>query len=154
MKTNEVIDVIREALDDRQIRYEYFSDKSVIRTGFQTDCLLKQANVQIDARDSGVNFFVISPVPVNKEFFKEMREYLSLVNLELPIGSFNINPANGMIFLKYGLITYWLKSLPKEAVIEIIKTSCDAFCKFGDGIATIASGNSDAETEFSKAKAK
>ena len=154
MKTNEVIDVIREALDDRQIRYDYFSDQSVIRTGFQTNCLLKQANVQIDARDSGVNFYTISPVSVNKEYFKEMREYLSLVNLELPIGSFNINPANGMIFFKYTLITYWLNNLPKEAVIEIIKTSCDAFYKFGDGIATIASGHSDAETEFSKAKAK
>ena len=154
MKTNAVIDVFSNIFNDAKIPYDYLAEESVIKTGFQVDCKLKQANVQIEVKDAGVNFYIISPMPANKEFLKEIREYLSLVNLELQIGSFKINPEDGMIFFKYELITYWLESLPKEAAIEIIKTAVLAFQQFGDGIAEIAQGLSDAETELVKAKTK
>ena len=108
METKAVIDAVRNFLDDEHIRYDFIAEKKVIRTGFQLECKLKQANIQIDFQNSGLSIFAISPINADKNCFDEMIKYLSLLNFIVGIGSFNLNPETGMIFFKYGL---FLKSL-------------------------------------------
>lgn len=154
MKTNEAIDVVRNALDDLHIRYDYNAETRVIRTTIPIDCKIKHINFQIDFQDAGINFFAIPSVSVDKKYFEEMRKYLSWASLELAIGSFNMISETSTIFFKYSLITLWSENLPLEMIREIIINACNSLYIFGDGMATIALGLSDAETEFAEAKAK
>ena len=91
---------------------------------------------------------------MDKKYFEEMRKYLSWASLELAIGSFNMISETSTIFFKYSLITLWSENLPLEMIREIIINACNSLYIFGDGMATIALGLSDAETEFAEAKAK
>lgn len=152
MKTNEVIEVVRKAFDDAKINYEYFAEEGVIKTVIQIGGKLGQANVQIDVREAGLNLFVISPVSADKRFLKELLEFLALVNTEGIIGSFNVDLRNGMIYLKYNLITLWLESLPKEAVTDIVQAAGNAFWRFGDGIVEVNSGSNDPVSVFTQIK--
>lgn len=152
MEMDAVIDAVRDFVEDEGYRYEFNSERSYLKMGFKIDCKLKHVDVVIDFHKHGYNVFAISPISAGKECFPEMRKYLSLANYGLMDGNFEMHPESGEVRYRCWVGTEYLESLSKDAIDEDVDIAYAMMKRYGDGIAALALGFSDAETEIDKAE--
>lgn len=153
MEKEAVIDAVRDFIEGEGYGYEYNAEREFLSLGFKIDCKLKHVDIIIDFHPRGVIVYAISPISAGQECFPEMRKYLSLANFGLINGSFEMNPKSGEVRYRCWLSTWTLDSLSKEMIDEIINVAYTTLKRYGDGIAALALGFSDAEAEIAKAEA-
>ena len=152
MEQEEVIDKVRDFLDDGGYRYEYNAEHSFLKVGFTLKCKLKGVNIIFDFKPIGYIVYAISPLNADKDNIVEMLKYLSMANYKLINGNFEIDVSDGEIRYKCWVGTRGLETLPTELVDESIGLPIFMFERYGNGIAALALGFSDAETEIAKAE--
>ena len=152
MEKDAVIDAVRDFAESEGYRYEFNAEREFLRLGFKVDCKLKHVDIIIAFHDIGYNVFAISPISADKDSASEMRKYLSMANYGLMNGNFEMNQNNGEIRYRCWVGTRNLESLPAEAVDEGVSVAYGMLKRYGNGIAAIALGFSNAETEIEKAE--
>lgn len=153
MKKEDVINTIRDILEEDDYRYDFNPEQDSIIFNLAMDNKLKSCRLVIGFAPHGFNIFAVSPISADDNCMDEMRKYLSMVNATLINGGFDLH-TDGDIAYRCWLSTGWLEKLPKEALFESLSIAFNFLRLYGDGIAAIAFGFSNAETEFKKAQEK
>ena len=152
MKKEEVIASVRDSLDASGCQFSHDETNDQFSVILNVECALKEIDLNIGWADWGLAFSGRFPALVNLSRFEETLKYLNMIN-NVSAACFLTLDDRGIVECKHWISTYWLESLPKEALDDSFKTIASAFEIFSDGLLAIVSGASDAETEFKKAEA-
>ena len=153
MDQEQIVDVLRDWLDSDDWHYEYDAERHVIRAGITLDCKLRSARVFIPIRVDGsyiVN--IVSPISGDPKNMGELVKYVAMANFGLPNGNFDIDVEDGEIRYKTYVNCKGLEKLPDEIIKDSIYAGWFTMERYGNGIAALAMGFSDAETEIKKAE--
>ncbi len=154
MQIEKMIDAVRDFLDEREYHYEYFAEKDVLKLNFDVTSKLKHAQVFFDFKEDGYLVYVYSPLDGDEKNPDEMLRFLAMVNCCMINGNFEFDNQDGTIRYKIFVDTAGLEELPKEIIDDSIGVGLSMMGVYGDGIAALALGFSDAETEMKKVEAK
>ena len=153
MDQEQIVDAVREWLDSDDWRYEYDAENHVIRAGITLDCKLRNARVFIPIREDGsyiVN--IVSPISGDPKNMDELVKYVAMANYGLANGNFDVDVEDGEVRYKIYVTCKGLEKLPEEIIKDSIYTGWCMIERYGNGIAALAMGFSDAETEIKKAE--
>ena len=153
MEIDAVIDAVRNYLDDEGYRYEYNAEHKFLRLGFGVHCKLKNVRLFVEFKKIGYVVYAIAPINADKENLFEMLKYLTMANYSLLHGNFEMDVSDGEIRYKCWIETWQLDTLGGQQIDESLSVPLMMFERYGDGIAALALGFSDAETEINKAEA-
>ena len=124
----------------------------IIRTGCVIDGKLKSIREVVDFRDTFFVVYAFSPINADPENLGEMAKYLAMANYGLFVGNFELDVRDGEIRYKCFVDCDGLDAIPKDFIRRAIHIPFQMFERYGDGIAALAMGFSDAETEIKKAE--
>lgn len=150
MNKEKLTDIVRDFLDEREYRYEYDAEHSIFRLDFDVKCRLKDVRVVMIIRDTAYSVLTISPISADKDSPNEMMKYLTLANYGVVNGNFEMDLSDGEIRYKTYVDADGLESVPEEILEWSLGVGIAMMGRFGDGIATLSFGYSDADTEFKK----
>ena len=153
MDQEQTVDVVRDWLDNEGWNYDYDAGNHMIRTGVSLNCKLRMANVFICILEDGsytVN--TVSPINGDPKDIGEMLKYLTMATYGITNGNFELDVRNGEIHYKTYVNCKEIESLPGQIIRDSILVGWYMMECYGNGIAALALGFSDAETEFKKAK--
>lgn len=150
METEAVIDAVRDFLDDSGYRYEYNAERQFLQLGFKIDCKLKNTHVIIDFTKLGFVVYTVPSLGVDKESIPEMMKFLTMANYGLLNGNFELDVIDGEIRFKCWVGTWNIDNISGAMVDEALSVALFMMERYGNGIAAIAMGFSDAETEMAK----
>lgn len=153
MDQEQVVDALRDWLDGDDWRYEYDAVEHLIRTGVTLDCKLRNARVFIPIRGDGsyvVN--IVSPINGDPNNIGELARYIAMVNYGLANGNFDLDVKDGEVRYKVYVGCETFEKLSAELIKDSIYVGWFMMEHYGDGLAALAMGFSDAETEYEKAR--
>ena len=153
MDQEQIVDVLRDWLDSDDWHYEYDAENHLIRTGITLDCKLRKARVFIPIRADGsyiVN--IVSPISGDPKNMDELVKYVAMANYGLANGNFDVDVEDGEVRYKIYVNCKGLETLPEEIIKDSIYAGWCMIERYGNGIAALAMGFSDAETEIKKAE--
>lgn len=155
MDTQTMIDAVRDSLDDDEWNYDLEEDRKphpIIRTGCRIGGKLKTIDEVIDFRDTFFIVYAFSPINADPESVGEIAKYLAMANYGLYLGNFELDVRDGEIRYKCTVDCDGMETIPADIVGRAIHIPFRMFHRYGDGIAALAMGFSDAETEIKKAE--
>ena len=151
MDQEQIVDALRDWLDSDDWHYDYDSEHHLIRAGITLDCKLRNARIFIHVREDGsyiVNFY--SPVNGDPGNIDELVKYVAMANYGLANGNFDIDVSDGEVRYKIYVNCKDLEKLPAQIIKDSIYAGWCMLDRYGNGIAALAMGFSDAETEIKK----
>ena len=152
MKTEAIVDAIGDFLDADDWKYEYKGAKKLFAMGVSLHCRLQNTRLYIDVKEDAYLVYAISPISANSETTTELMRYLTRANYALINGNFELDLRDGEVRYKSYVNCDSLTDLPSAIIRDSIYVPCAMMNKYGDGIAAIAMGYSDADTELKKAE--
>ena len=152
MEREQIADAVRDWLDGDDWRYEYDAEKHLITMGINLKSKIKSGKFFIDFKHTGYLVYLCAPINGDKEDNGEIIKYLTMANYGLINGNFEFDVNDGEIRYKSYVNCDGLESLPQEIIRSSIYVGCAMMDRYGDGIAALALGFSDAETEIKKAE--
>ena len=153
MDQEQIVDALRDWLDSDDWRYEYDAEEHLIRAGITLDCKLRNARLFIPIREDGsyiVN--IVSPINGDPNNIGELAKYIAMVNYGLANGNFDLDVKDGEVRYKVYVGCETLETLPAGLIKDSIYVGWCMMDRYGNGIAALAMGFSDAETEYEKTK--
>ena len=152
MDQEQISDAVRDWLDNDDWRYDYDAERHVITMGINLSSKIRSAKFLIDLQDDGYVVFLYSPISGDKDKPEELLKYLTMANYGLRNGNFEFDLRDGEIRYKTFVNCDGLESISSEVIRDSIFVGCAMMERYGDGIAALAMGFSDAETELEKAE--
>ena len=152
MRTEAIVEAIGDFLDDDDWKYEYRGEKKLFVMGVGLKCRMQSARLYIDVKDDAYLVYAISPISGSEETSSELMRYLTRANYALINGNFELDVRDGEVRYKSYVNCDSLSELPAAIIRDSIYVPCAMMNKYGDGIAAIAMGYSDADTEIKKAE--
>ena len=152
MEREQIVDAVRDWLDNDDWRYEYIAEKQLIKMGINLNSKIKSGNIFIDFKNDCYLVYLYSPINGDKENLEELTKYLTMANYGLINGNFELDVRDGEIRYKTYVNCDGLESLSAAVIQDSICVGCVMMDRYGDGIAALALGFSDAETEINKAE--
>lgn len=152
MDTEQMIEAVRDFLDNDDWHYEFNAERQYIHMGVNLKCKLKKVRVFVDFKRHGYVVRCVPPLNADKENLAEIYKYTSMANFALINGCFEIDSSDGEIAYRTFVPCENLPQLSKEVIEDSICVGCAMFDRYGDGFAALAMGFSDAETEIKKAE--
>ena len=153
MDQEQIVDALRDWLDNDDWHYEYDAENHVIRAGVNLDCKLRNARVFIPIREDGsyiVN--IVSPISGDPKNMDELVKYVAMANFGLANGNFDVDVRDGELRYKIYVNCKGLEKLPDQIIKDSIYAGWCMMEHYGNGIAALAMGFSDAEAEIKKAE--
>lgn len=153
MDQEQIVDALRDWLDSDDWHYEYDAEHHLIRAGITLDCKLRNARIFIPIREDGsyiVNIY--SPVNGDPAHIDELVKYVTMANYGLANGNFDLDVSDGEVRYKIYVNCKDLEKLPAQIIKDSIYAGWCMMDRYGNGIAALAMGFSDAETEIKKAE--
>ena len=121
MEQEQIVDALRDWLDDDDWHYDYDAERHVIRTGVSLDCKLRSARVFIPIReDCSYIVNIVSPINGDPKDIGEMLKYLTMANYGLTNGNFELDMRDGEIRYKTYVNCKDLESLPAQIIKDSI----------------------------------
>ncbi len=157
MTQQDIIDAVRNNLDDDEWNYDFEEDRKpypILRTGCRIDGKLKSIDEVIDFRETYFLVYTFCPINADPDNIGEISKFLHLANYGLVVGNFELNPQDGEIRYKIFVDCDGLESIPTDVIGRAIHIPFSMFARYGDSIAALAMGFSDAETEYKKVLSK
>ena len=154
MDQEQIVEALRDWLDGDDWHYEYDAENHVIRAGINLDCKLRNARLFIPVREDGsyiVN--IVSPISGDPKNMNELVKYVAMANFGLANGNFDIDVSDGEVRYKIYVNCKGLETLPAQIIKDSIYAGWCMMERYGSGLAALAMGFSDAETEIKKAEA-
>jgi hypothetical protein len=152
MEQEQIVDAVRDWLDGDDWNYDYNAEKHQIRTGVSLKSKIKSGRIRIDIKDDCYLVYLYAPINGDKDNLGELTKYLTMANYGLYNGNFELDVRDGEIRYKTFVNCDGLDSLSSEVIKDSIYFSCFMMDRYGDGIAALALGFSDADTEIKKAE--
>lgn len=152
MRTEAIVDAIGDFLDDDDWKYEYQGEKNLFKMGVSLRCRLQSTRLYIDVKEDAYLVYAISPISGSEETCTELMRYLTRANYALINGNFELDVRDGEVRYKSYVNCDGLGALSHEVIRDSVYVPCAMMNKYGDGIAAIALGYSDADTELRKAE--
>ena len=153
MDQEQIVDALRDWLDNDDWHYDYDAEHHVIRAGINLDCKLRNARMFIPIREDGsyiVN--IVLPISGDPKNMGELVKYVAMVNFGLANGNFEVDVKDGELRYKIYVNCKGLETLPDQIIKDSIYAGWFMVERYGDGIAALAMGFSDAEAEIKKAE--
>ena len=153
MDQEQIVDALRDWLDSDDWHYEYDAEHHLIRAGITLDCKLRNARIFIPIRADGsyiVN--IVSPISGDPKNMNELVKYVAMANFGLANGNFDIDVSDGEVRYKIYVNCKGLETLPAQIIKDSIYAGWCMMERYGSGLAALAMGFSDAETEIKKAE--
>ena len=153
MDRQAIIDAVRDNFDDDDWNYDFEADckpNPILRTGCRLDCKLKSVDEVVDFRETYFLVYAFCPINADPDNIGEIAKFLHLANYGLVVGNFELDPRDGEIRYKVLVDCDGLDSLPKDIVGRALHVPFHMFERFGNGIAALSMGFSDADTEYKK----
>lgn len=152
MDREKIVEAVRDWLENDDWRYEYDAEYSLIEAGVALDSKIKSGRVRIIFNEDNYNVYLTVPINGNKDDLGELNKYLAMANYGLRNGNFELDMNDGEIRYKTYVNCAGLESLPEEIIKASIYVGWVMMDRYGDGIAALALGFSDADTEIKKAE--
>lgn len=149
----DVVASVRHHLDEHDWHYSYDEERNVINTGGNIGGKLRRVDMVIRFTHTGYKVVAISPVSADEDSMEEVMRYLAMANYGMINGNFELDVRDGEIRFKVYNCLDGLNSLPDEMIAESILVPAMMMKKYGDGIAALCMGFSDAKTEYDKTQA-
>ena len=152
MNREQMVDAVRDWLDGDDWHYEYIAEKQLIKMGISLKSKIKSGTIFIDFKEDCYLVYLYAPISGDKDNLGELTKYLTMANYGLPNGNFELDVDDGEIRYKTYVNCDELETLPDQIIKDSIYVGCVMMDRYGDGIAALALGFSDAETEINKAE--
>ena len=152
MRTEAIVEAIGDFLDDDDWKYEYQGEKNLFKMGVSLRCRLQSTRLYIDVKEDAYLVYAISPISGVEDTTTELMRYITRANYALINGNFELDVRDGEVRYKSYVNCDGLNELSREVIRDSVYVPCAMMNKYGDGIAAIALGYSDADTELKKAE--
>lgn len=152
MVNEQIIDAVRDWLDSDDWHYDYNAEHQVIQMGFELKGKLKSIKIFISFGETHYTVYQVAPINGDTNDLNELNKYLALANYGLRSGNFELDWRDGEIRYKCNINCDGLETLPQEIIKDSVYVGCAMMDRYGDGIAALALGFSDADTEIKKAE--
>lgn len=152
MDREQIVDAVRDWLDNNDWHYEYDAEKYLIKMGIKLKCKIKSARITVDIKASSYLVYVYAPINGDKDEPVEMLKFLTMANYGLRNGNFEFDLRDGEVRYKVFVNCDELDSLSDAVIQDSIYVGCAMMDRYGNGIAALALGFSDADTEIGKAE--
>ena len=152
MEREQIIDAVRDWLDDGDWHYEFNAEKQWIKMGISLKSKIKSGTIFIGFKSDCYTVRLYAPINGDKDNLGELTKYLTMANYGLINGNFELDVRDGEINYKTFVNCDGLESLPEAVIKDSIYIGCAMMDRYGDGIAALALGFSDAESEINKAE--
>lgn len=152
MEQEQIVDAVRDWLDEDDWHYEYNAEKQLIKMGIKLKSKLKSGKYFIEFRQDSYAVYLCAPINGDKDNLGELLKYLTMANYGLYNGNFELDVRDGEIRYKTFVNCDGLESLSPAVIKDSIYMCCVMMDRYGDGIAALALGFSDADTEIKKAE--
>ena len=152
MEQEQTVDAVRDWLDGDDWHYEYDAEKHLIKMGINLKSKIKSGRIFIDFKDDCYAVYLCAPINGDKDNIGELVKYLTMANYGLLNGNFELDVRDGEIRYKTFVNCDGLESLSPAVIQDSIYVACIMMDRYGNGIAALALGFSDAETEIKKAE--
>ena len=152
MEREQITDAIRDWLEKDDWKYEYNAEDNLIRAGLRLNCKLKSIDITILLHEDSYTVYQKTKINGDPENISEICTYLTMATYGLRAGNFELDVRDGEIRYKVHVNCDGLDSLPEAIIRDSIYVGCAMMERYGDGIAAVALGFSDAKTEIKKAE--
>lgn len=152
MEREQIVDAVRDWLDGDDWHYEYDAEKQLIKMGINLKSKIKSGRIYVDLKEDCYVVYVCAPINGDKDNLEELGKYLTMANYGLINGNFELDVRDGEIRYKTYVNCDGLESLSSAVIQDSICVGCAMMDRYGDGIAALAMGFSDADTEIKKAE--
>ena len=152
MNREQMVDAVRDWLDGDDWHYEYMAEKQLIKMGISLKSKIKSGTICIDFKEDCYLVYLYAPISGDKDNLDELTKYLTMANYGLFNGNFELVVNDGEIRYKTYVNCDELETLPDQIIKDSIYVGCVMMDRYGDGIAALALGFSDADTEIKKAE--
>ena len=147
-----IVDAVRDWLDGDDWKYEYSAENNVIRATININSKVKSCRITIIFHEDAYTVYLTAPFNGDVDNPNELMKYLTMANFGPRNGNFELDLSDGEIRYKTYVNCENLESLPQEIIQESVYVGCAMMDRYGNGIAALAFGFSDAETEIKKAE--
>jgi len=150
LKAKEILDATRDFLDENDWKYDYEAEKNLIVTGGAIHNHLKSVKVFISARDGLLQTFTVPGVNADPKECDEILKFINWANWNMISGNFELDVTDGEIRFRNTMRLGEIEKLPADVIEAMIFIPIMSFEKYGDSIAPLCFGLSDAVTEIRK----
>jgi len=154
METDALIDAVRDYLDEEGYHYEFDAEDKSLELRFNIKCKLKNVRIFWRFKREGYIVYAIAPINADKDDLGEMLRYIAMANYGLYRGNFEVDCSDGEVRYKCHVSAEGLESLSRDVIDISLDVCISMMNRYGDGIAALAMGFSDADTEIKKAEAE
>ena len=154
MTPQDIINVVRDFFDENELNYDFEENREptpLLRTSMRIHGKLKSIDAVVDFHDTFFVVYGFCPINADAENIAEIAKYIAMANYGLVVGNFELDVRDGEIRYKTFVDCDGLESLSSDIVQRALTMPFHMFDRYGDGIAAIAMGFSDAATEYEKA---
>lgn len=152
MTKEENVEAIRNYIEDQEYKHEFDVESSFARLGFTVDCKLKNVKIIMQGHPLGIIVYAIPSINVAKDYHSEMMKYITMANYGTVNGCFELDLDDGEIRYKTFVPTMNFKEINNDVIDEALTVAIVMIERYGDGIAALSFGFSDAETEIKRAE--
>ena len=148
----QIMDWIEGFLKDDDWKYRQLEGKMILKMGLNLKCKMKSTDLFIDVKDDEYLVYAISPLKGDPESLGEILRYISLVNYGMKNGNFELDVEDGEIRYKTYVNLDGATEIPTQVLKDSIYIPVMMMDKYGNGIAALSMGFSDADTEYQNAR--
>ena len=148
------MDTIRDFFTEREWKYELSDDGTLLFASFGIPCRLKSVRIVFDAdpQNKYMRILGISPMDVDEENRAAVCEYLTAANYGGSIGGFEMDPRDGEVRYRIGIMDRDGTGVSKETIEHGLDIVVAMFANYGDGLVSVMMGFSDPATEIEKVR--
>lgn len=147
---SDIVDQVRDYLDQNDWKYEYIADRNYIRAGVNLNCKLQSVKLLITFNEKGYTVLAVANMNASEDTRKDVLEYISRANYGLRNGNFEMDLNDGEVRFKTYTNCKGMDRISNEIIEDSIIIPPMMFSRYGDGMAALMFGFSDPETEIKK----
>ncbi len=152
MERELMIDRVREHLESNGIRFNFEEERQIFRFGITTHNKIRSLNMVIHFTSQEMVVLAVCPLAADVASADEVMRYLTMANYGLRNGNFEMDLNDGEVRYKSYVNTEGYDELPDCQIRKAVVIPVAMFDRFGDGLAALLMGFSDATTEMRKVK--
>ena len=150
MGKEQISAVVRAYLDGNGIHYKSNPEDDSLTFGFRLKCKLNIVHHYMRFQDDGYVMYGVSPISAKQDCLDEVLKFTAMINYGFVPGNFEVDVRGGEIRFKIWTRTNVVKELSRQVIDGDLAVFHWVFERFGDSLADLAMGLSDAETEYKK----
>ena len=154
MEREQIIDAVRDWLDQDDWRYEFDAEETLIRLNLTLTSKIKKAHIVFLFKEDCYTLYATAPINGDTDDLTELNKFIAMANYGLRNGNFELDFRDGEIRYKTFVNCDGLETLPEEIIKDSVLAACFTLDRYGDGLAALAMGFSDAETEIKKVEGR